>query len=910
MQSQVAATTGDYHVPQRGYLKLDHHAVPSSSSIVTTRTPVTTSSMTSVTTTLSSSTYGSFTYTDAHTLQGLPQLPLFTTAQATTRDTTHPISTMGAPRETGRFDIYGLSTPPRHIEFAPSASTPRTEVLDPRLRHQFSSFLPSVSEQQQRMDPAHLPIGFPSAASTGLEGAERTVRNPQVRFEDQASMPNYGSFNSPTSQHDSYLESVTKTLAEALTLNRLPLQEPCVFSGDPLLYPTWKASFSFLIERQNIRSNEKLLYLQRFGNSYVTSTAFRTKLDNWPVVKTKDPVALRCLADFLQQCAVAAKEVGGLEILNDAHYLKNIVEKLPDWMVRRWARNVVSTKLNKQRYPTFDELVTFVTYEAEIATDPVFGIMPSTSVSAKLPVKSKVVMATSGESAEAKCEFCGYSGHDILACRGFMKGTAKERQEFVFKSGLCFGCLLSVDHRSRQCKQRATCETCSKRHPTCMHDEDFVPFKDTDSNSAPTTSTNYATHLSSKPMESASANAAQSDSCGALTAMIVPVYVSSIDNPDREVLTYALLDTMSDATFAVSSVVESLGATATQTTLKLSTLTENDTLIPCTKYTGLRVRSYFSQSDWIKLPPAFSRDFLDLHKDHVPTPETVARHPHLRRLATNLIPLQPNCEAGLLIGYDCAEALMPVSIVSGVPYGVETRLVWSVVGRSTHPTSFDSIGSSHQVRMQQSAGEEDRVAFVYRPSVKEASASDLLIAIERDFVDLEVGQTSQDDLRFLKIIQDNVTINSEGHYEMPLPFRSDNPALTNNRGAALKRVMGLKRQFERRPEYLRDYLKFMKVILDRGDAEKVPADEIVSSTRRYIPHHGVYNPKKPGKIRVVFDCSAQHFGVCLNDLLLQGPDLISSLVGVLCRFRKGPVAFACDIEKMYHQFHVSKPHRD
>ncbi|XP_070203556.1 uncharacterized protein [Littorina saxatilis] len=212
--------------------------------------------------------------------------------------------------------------------------------------------------------------------------------------------------------------------------------------------------------------------------------------------------------------------------------------------------------------------------------------------------------------------------------------------------------------------------------------------------------------------------------------------------------------------------------------------------------------------------------------------------------------------------------------------------------------------------MQQSAVEEDRVAFVYKSSVKEASASDLLFAIERDFVDLEVGQTSQDDVRFLKIVQDNVTINSEGHYEMPLPFRSDNPTLTNNRGAALKRVLGLKRQFERRPEYLRDYQKFMKVILDRGDAEKVPADEIESSTRWYIPHHGVYNPKKPGKIRVVFDCSAQHLGVCLNDLLLQGPDLISSLVGVLCRFRKGPVAFACDIEKMYHQFHVSKPQRD
>nr|XP_006821169.1 PREDICTED: uncharacterized protein LOC102805354 [Saccoglossus kowalevskii] len=52
----------------------------------------------------------------------------------------------------------------------------------------------------------------------------------------------------------------------------------------------------------------------------------------------------------------------------------------------------------------------------------------------------------------------------------------------------------------------------------------------------------------------------------------------------------------------------------------------------------------------------------------------------------------------------------------------------------------------------------------------------------------------------------------------------------------------------------------------------------------YIPHHGVYHPKKPQKIRTVFDCSAKCQGMALNDLLLQGPDLTNNLVGVLLRF--------------------------
>ena len=77
----------------------------------------------------------------------------------------------------------------------------------------------------------------------------------------------------------------------------------------------------------------------------------------------------------------------------------------------------------------------------------------------------------------------------------------------------------------------------------------------------------------------------------------------------------------------------------------------------------------------------------------------------------------------------------------------------------------------------------------------------------------------------------------------------------------------------------------------------------------YLPHHGVYHPCKPGKIRVVLDCSTEFHGTSLNKELLPGPDLTSQLVGVLTRFRTEEVAFMADIEAMFHQVHIPEKER-
>ena len=83
-----------------------------------------------------------------------------------------------------------------------------------------------------------------------------------------------------------------------------------------------------------------------------------------------------------------------------------------------------------------------------------------------------------------------------------------------------------------------------------------------------------------------------------------------------------------------------------------------------------------------------------------------------------------------------------------------------------------------------------------------------------------------------------------------------------------------------------------------------------SDKTSYVPHHPVWNPHKPDKIRIVNDVAAEYGGMSLNRSLVTGPDLLNSLLGVLMRFRVGPVALVADIEAMFHQVYVPEADAD
>ncbi|XP_072173968.1 uncharacterized protein [Diadema setosum] len=612
-----------------------------------------------------------------------------------------------------------------------------------------------------------------------------------------------------------------------------------------------------------------------------------------------------------------------------------ICTKLPDYIVHRWNRTVATLKKSSGRYPSFEEFVSFLTEEDDIANDPYVTyetaktgkdrnkyVSQTQEVNKKYAIRQqRMTYSTVSKPNVAKksCIFCERQNHGLEECREFSRKPVEQKREFVKNEGLCYGCL-SKGHMSKQCPKRSECKICSKRHPTCMHDDTFKQSTAEGERENKEKQETQSTKAKETPKEKeANCHKAISGTDASLTSMVLPVYLSSLDSPEKEILVYALLDTMSDTTFTADSVGEELQVPSHAATLRLTTMTDNCTNIPCRRYENLVVRG-FKSAEKIPLPAAYSRNSIPLDEAHIPTPETAIQWPHLNSLADQLAPKQ-DCPVGLLIGYNCARALAPKNCFSGKndePFAVETELGWSIVGGSqTYSTdNFDAFGQSYRtVSMKVEApiltDSQSDVKYVYKTQLKDVTTADFLQMMEKDFHEIEgTDVMSQDDKKFLQIVRDGINQRDDGYYEMPLPFKNGEPTLPNNRQAAISRLKGLKSQFQKRPQYKEHYMTFMNEILQRGDAEKVPAEELSVENKWYIPHHGVYHPKKPNKVRVVFDCSARYQGTSLNDHLLQGPNLINPLIGVLCRFRQGPIAFTCDVEKMYHQFRVMRQHQN
>ena len=223
--------------------------------------------------------------------------------------------------------------------------------------------------------------------------------------------------------------------------------------------------------------------------------------------------------------------------------------------------------------------------------------------------------------------------------------------------------------------------------------------------------------------------------------------------------------------------------------------------------------------------------------------------------------------------------------------------------------------SCNQIAVNQADTKEvGRHFFQFKKEVKENDLPDMLKQMYnhefsecQHLVNEDVASMSLEDLKFIGILKNGTELVG-GNYQVPLPFRKNEINLPNNCSQAEKTFSCLERKLSGNPQLTQDYIKFMNELILKGYArESTSAAETVKYW--YLPHHGVYHPNKPGKIRVIFNLSPDFHETSINKALLPGPDLTNQIVGVLLQFRKGQIAVTGYIEAMYHQVKVAQNQR-
>jgi len=371
--------------------------------------------------------------------------------------------------------------------------------------------------------------------------------------------------------------------------------------------------------------------------------------------------------------------------------------------------------------------------------------------------------------------------------------------------------------------------------------------------------------------------------------MAIILVLVKVKGSHEQVVTHASLDSGSSHSFCSDDLMNRLNIKGEKRRLFLSTMEKKNSPFECRALSGLQV-SDLDGNEFLSLPEVYSRQAFPVGKEDIPKPDDLRKWAHLNNVH---IP-EVDAEVGLLLGNNVPLALEPLQVIRSKengPFALKTRLGWMIHGPLNVSDKLMarvySMKLDHQLNKQ----------------------VERWLKMEEDITTADTSMSlSQNDIKFMENANSSMRL-VNGHYSIKLPIKNRDVQMPDNKFQAEHRARLLLKRFMKDEKFYQDYKKFMEDLIKKGYAEKIPLSNDNKKVW-YLPHHGVYHPMKPDKIRVVFDCAAKAKGVCLNDNLLQGPDMMNSLVGVLTRFRQEQVAMMADVETMFYQVKVPEEDRD
>ncbi|XP_058449016.1 uncharacterized protein LOC131428977 [Malaya genurostris] len=702
----------------------------------------------------------------------------------------------------------------------------------------------------------------------------------------ETSIPSLSIGGSRRSKTGSGTQVIKLTRSQRLARQGVSKHLP-TFSGEPEVWPLFISSFEYTTEACGFTNIDNLKRLQDClqGNAL---EAVRSRLvlpDSVPdviedlrnlfgkpqkllktlMLKVRNAPSPRIerLESFIH-FGIAVKQLcdhllaaGLREHCNNPMLIDELVEKLPtsyklDWVRYKRGKNATTLK-------TFSAFMQDIVSDISEVSDFSPWSCNETVRRGKNKSRQEFVHLHDGiqkpeegtqiAKASKLCWICKSDDHKIRYCDEFKQMSVAERLSAVEKLKLCGICLNNHGKSRCNAKLRCTMKNCGGNHHYLLHRRE-----------------------ESMQLMEVACNSHKNLYCGVIFRMVpVKLTVGQIS-----IQTVAFLDEGSSSTLIDERMANRLKAKG-----------EAEPLI--VKWTG-DIRRHENNSRKIKLELSaigenkkfLLRDVrtvseLVLPKQSVRFAEISVRYPHLAGLS---VTDHSSEEPAILIGLDNLHLFAPLESRVGKgdePIAGRSKLGWTIYGPQQRKSSAETFLNLH--------------------SVTQASNQELHDMIRTQYTLDEAGVTSfgvpesAEDQRARAILQ-STTTRIGNRFQTGLLWREDERQFPDSYSMAVRRMKALEKRLEKDPELKQNVYKQISEYQVKGYAHKV------------MPLKVVLNPRKPNKVRLVWDASAAVNGVSLNSELLKGPDMLVSLPGVLCSFRERPIAYGGDIAEMYHQIHV------
>ena len=483
------------------------------------------------------------------------------------------------------------------------------------------------------------------------------------------------------------------------------------------------------------------------------------------------------------------------------------------------------------------------------------------------------------------CPLC-QGQHLIFNCDTYE--TPKSRSDRVKALKLCYNCLMS-NHTVSMCLNNNNCRVCHKRHHTSLCNK----------NSKPENSKNFKNQ--NKPKMSKNSHESDVEPTGALVSTssvpnhslnrtaILPTADVTLSNDKISVKGKALLDTGSQRSFVLKSVVQNLKLKSHKTiNLKIdgfqskgTTETYNVVNLPIQTDEGI-----------VTIDACVINSMVD--RIYMPGRENL-----ISKIKSNACKLADQSSndrfnrIDVLIGVDHYFKFVHGNNLVDDIYQISSKLGTLIMG-----TVFNGNPDN------------ESVSTVLRVGVSDISEDQNLSKLW-ELETIGISKPETDDRLALEKFQSSLEFDGNKYYA-DLPWKNDTVKLPTNISMAYSRMKSMWATLGKDETKLNHYDNVIKTQLERGFIEEVTDCTATSKRTHYLPHHFVEKNSETTPLRVVFDCSAKSGknSYSLNDCLLTGPSLVHHMASILLRFRLDDFMCSSDIEKAFLMVGLNPDDRD